>query len=223
MNIQSRVTSSDLFDGDPDDTEAALMAATYRALCAHGYAELTIQRIGEEFGKSNSLLYHHYEGKDDLLVAFLDYVLERFESDVPFEELTDPWERVERLLDHVLAPTLPEERREFTSAMMELRAQAAHDPAFREAFTRHDAFFHDRLVAVVRDGVEQGRFRDVDAEAVASLLQTTFNGVMLQRATTDAGGGVAISDVRDELESALATQLLGEGEPADRTASEGER
>ncbi len=201
------------------------MAATYRALCAHGYADLTIQRIGEEFEKSNSLLYHHYEGKDDLLVAFLDYVLDRFESDVPFEEVTDPWERIERLLDHVLAPTLDEERREFTSAMIELRAQAAHDPAFWEAFTRHDAFFHDRLAAVVRDGREQGRFRDVDADAVASFVQTTFNGAMLQRATTDAeNGGVAVEDVRRELESALETRLLGEvgGTAASETAGEGE-
>ncbi|MEF8774483.1 MAG: helix-turn-helix domain-containing protein, partial [Halobacteriales archaeon] len=59
----------ELFDADAEDTDEALMAATYRALCEHGYADLTIQQIGAEFEKSTSLLYHHYDGKDELLVA----------------------------------------------------------------------------------------------------------------------------------------------------------
>jgi len=199
----------ELFDADSDDTEEALMAATYRALCEHGYADLTIQKIGDEFGKSTSLLYHHHEGKDDLLVAFLGYVLERFEADVPFEAVDDPWAELQRLLDHVLAPDLDDERRDFTSAMIELRAQAAHDPAYRAAFTRHDRFFHDRLAAVIREGVEQGTFREVDPDRVASLVQSTFNGAMVQRVTADADeGGVAVGDVRAELEASLERRLL---------------
>lgn len=201
----------EMFDAESDDTEEALMAATYRALCRHGYAGLTIQKIGEEFEKSNSLLYHHYEGKDDLLVEFLGYMLDRFEADVPFEEVDDPGDELQRLIDHVLAPTIDEERREFTSAMIELRAQAAHDPAYREAFTRHDRFFHDRLATVVRDGIEAGVFREVDPDGVASLVQTTFNGAWLQRATTDPDdGGVPVGEVRRELEAMLDARLRRE-------------
>lgn len=200
-----------MFDVDSDDTEAALMAATYHALCEHGYADLTIEKIGEEFEKSTSLLYHHHEGKDDLLVEFLAYVLEQFEADVPFEDVDDHWAKLQGLLDYVLARPLDEDRRNFTSAMVELRAQAAHDSAYRAAFTRHDRFFHDRLATVVREGVEEGTFQDVDPEGVASLVQTTFNGAMTQRVTTDPDdGGVAVDDVRRELESTLETRLLPE-------------
>jgi AcrR family transcriptional regulator len=204
------MTADELFDGDADDTEAALMAATYRALCEHGYADLTIQKIGEEFEKSTSLLYHHHEGKDELLVEFMGYVLERFESGVPFAEVDDPWERVVRLFDHILAPSLEPDRREFTSAMVELRAQAAHDPEFRAAFTRHDEFFHERMATIVREGVEAGRFREADPARVAALVQTTFNGAMLQRVTTD--DGVDVEDVREELEATLRVRLLPEDE-----------
>lgn len=207
----------EMFDADSDDTEEELMAATYHALCEHGYADLTIQTIGEEFSKSTSLLYHHYDGKDELLVAFLEYVLERFEGAVPSEEIEDPWTELVGLLDHVLAPTLPVERREFTSAMVELRAQAAHDPAYREAFTRHDRFFHERLTSIVRDGVERGAFRQVDPDAVASLVQATFNGAMVQRATTDPDdSGLTVEGVRAELEAALVARLR----PTDGTPPE---
>jgi AcrR family transcriptional regulator len=71
---------SPLFDDEPADTREAIMQATYRALRAHGYARLTIQRIGDEFPKSKSLLYHHYDGKDDLLLEFLSYMLDWRES-----------------------------------------------------------------------------------------------------------------------------------------------
>jgi AcrR family transcriptional regulator len=211
----------DVFEDQPEDTEAALMAATYRALCEHGYADLTIQKIGEEFEKSTSLLYHHYESKDELLVEFMGYMLERFEADVPFETVEDPWTELRELLDHVLAPTVAADRRELMSAMIELRAQAAHDPAYREAFARHDRFFRDRLSAIVREGIDRGEFREVDPDRVAALLQTTFNGAMLQRVTTDVGAetgadsgapasGVPIVDVRTELEAMLEASLLPE-------------
>lgn len=203
-----------LFDEDSEDTETALMAATYRALCEHGYADLTIQKIGVEFEKSNSLLYHHYDGKDELLVDFLEYMLDQYEANIPFEEVEDPWAKLQGLLDHVLAPTLDEERDNFTSAMIELRAQAAHDPVYREAFTRHDEIFHERLAGTVSDGIEDGRFRDVDPDDVASFLQTTFVGAMMRRVTTDAEeGGVGettIDAVRRELEAALEARLLRE-------------
>ena len=45
---------------DPDrstDTQTAIMDATYRALCEHGYSNLTIDKIDAEFEKSKSLLY----------------------------------------------------------------------------------------------------------------------------------------------------------------------
>ncbi len=62
------------------------MAATYRALCAHGYADLTMQRIADEAGKSKSLLHYHYGTKQELLVAFLDYLFDRFEARVAATE-----------------------------------------------------------------------------------------------------------------------------------------
>lgn len=194
------------FDAAAEDTEEALMAATYHALCKHGYADLTIERIGEQLEKSTSLLYHHYDGKDELLIEFLGYMLDCFEADVPFGDADDPWARLQHLLDHILAPTVDPTRQEFTSAIVELRAQAAHDPAYRDAFTRHDQFFYEQLTAIVREGSERGVFADVDPAAVAALVQTTFNGVILQRVTT-ADGGVPVENVRNELEASLVARL----------------
>ncbi|MEF8974259.1 MAG: helix-turn-helix domain-containing protein, partial [Haloarcula sp.] len=45
-------------DGDTADD---IMDATYRALCTHGYADLTMQDIADESDKSKAALHYHYD------------------------------------------------------------------------------------------------------------------------------------------------------------------
>lgn len=206
MNIQSTMAPPALFDEEPASTREAIMEATYRALCAHGYADLTIQKIGDEFTKSKSLVYHHYNGKDELLLDFLEFMLERFEADVIGDEDADADANLRAVLDHVVPETVPEERAAFRRAMLELRAQAAHDDDYRDHFTRSDGLFHDHLARLLRDGIEQGVFRDVDTDRVAAFLLTAFDGAMLKRATTD--NEAAVRATRRELDAYLEARLL---------------
>jgi AcrR family transcriptional regulator len=188
------------FLAEPGDTREELMGATYRALCAHGYADLTVDRIAAEFSKSKSLIYHHYDGKDDLLLDFLEFSLKHFEAGLPFEEAaTDPDDHLRRVLDHVLATSLPEERREFAAAMVELRAQAAHDDRYRDAFATHDRFFRDRFAAIIEAGQADGVYAsDVDPEAVATTLVTLVNGSMNRHVTGDGEHAAAVRETIDD-------------------------
>ncbi|OYR59012.1 TetR family transcriptional regulator [Halorubrum ezzemoulense] len=67
---------------EPTNTREAILGAAFRALRKHGYASVTIQRIGDEFDKSPSLVYHHYDGKDDLLVDLMGFLLDEFEASI---------------------------------------------------------------------------------------------------------------------------------------------
>lgn len=189
-----------------DETQEAIMQATYAALCKHGYADLTIQRIADEFPKSKSLLYHHYGGKDELLLDFLECMLDWFEDRIPVRPDVGAEDRLSAILDYWFAAALPDEYRDFTRAIVELRAQAAHDPAYRAHFTRSDRFFRDYIVRVIRDGIEEGVFRDVDPERAATYLQTLIIGVMTQRVTTDEDENV-VKMVRTEYGSYVETCL----------------
>ena len=195
-----------VFDGEPAGTQGAIMEATFHALCEHGYANLTVERIGREFEKSPSLIYHHYGGKDELLVDFLAFVLDRFEEEFELGEYDDAHEHLRALLDQALAPSLGERRAEFVGAVAELRAQAVHDRAYRDHFTRSNRLFHDRIAGVVRAGIDEGVFREVPADQVAELLVTTIDGAMTHRVTTDRDG--AIRAVRAELDEYVRARLL---------------
>lgn len=191
---------------DTDETRTALMQATYDALCEHGYAGLTIQRISDEFPKSKSLIYQHYDGKDELLVAFLGFMIEHFENEVPIDTSKNASEQLQAPLDHLLVPTFEEDRYEFMSAMIELRAQASHNEAYREHFTKTDQLFHRQLTAVLRTGIEHGEFRAVDPEQTAELLLTVLDGAIFRRMTTD--GSPDIQALRAELNEYIHSRIL---------------
>jgi AcrR family transcriptional regulator len=197
----------EVFEGEPADTREAIMQATYAALSKHGYADLTIQRIGDEFDKSKSLLYHHYDSKDDLLVDFLAFMLEGMEASVPVEEQADAYAAMLLVLDEVFGDLLGETRDEFRQAMIELRSRAAHDETFRDQFTANQAYIHQRLVDIISDGMEEGVFREVDPDQAAEMLLTTIDGAMLRAATTD---GIDPDAVRDELKAYLDLRLLAD-------------
>lgn len=176
----------DSFLYDPDGTQEEILQATYWALCEHGYANLTVQRIGEHFEKSVSLLYQHYDGKDDMLLAFLSEMLEEFERSITATSADEesPCAHLDAILDHALAPDPPAEVQQFESAMVELRAQAATDERYRRQFTRHDRFFRNHLASVVRAGIDEGTFRDVDPVPVTTFMFTVMVGTRIRRATT---------------------------------------
>lgn len=200
-----------LFD-DPDGTREEIMKATFEALCEHGYANLTIDRIDEAFPKSKSLVYHHYDGKDDLLLDFLEFMLDNFESDVPGDDYEDAAAHLRAVLDRALPDELDDGRAAFTTALIELRAQAAHDPAYNQHFTTSTRFFHERLASIVERGIDEGVFRDVDADRVAALLLTSIDGAMFQRVTTDVEETVPA--VREELWTYVETRLFADGPSA---------
>ncbi len=198
------MVDSPSFLDEPEDTREAIMKATYQALCEHGYAGLTIARIAEDFEKSKSLLYHHYDSKDELLLDFLSFMLEKFERSVPEGKSKPPEKRLETVFERALAPEDWDEGLKFTRAMTELRAQAAHDERFREHFIDHDRVFRQALVETIEEGIEDGVFREVDAEQIGSFIFVTLSGGMNQMATAKTGHEAAILD---ELERYVSTVL----------------
>lgn len=190
----------------PQGTQEEIMNATYHALCEHGYADLTIQRIGDQFEKSKSLLYHHYDGKDELLYDFLDFMLEELERTVPDTVDEDAETHLTAIFDKIF-DNCSDQGREFEAAMVELRAQAAHDDRYQEYITQHDQFFKNRLTHVIEVGIADGDFRDVDPDRVSSFLLTVFGGARTHRATSAMN---VARPVRDELEAYVESVLLTE-------------
>jgi AcrR family transcriptional regulator len=194
----------EMFADAPRETRTDIMRATYVALTKHGYADLTIQRIADEFDKSKSLLYHHYDGKDALLLDFMEFLTDRLEREIDATSDADPRRRLDEFFDRLLPVASGDERCAFDRVYVELRAAAAHDDAFRETFTETDHALRDRLAGILRDGMASGEFREGDPVRIASFLLATTLGAMVGRATSDDQWG---ADIRAELNAHVDARL----------------
>lgn len=160
-----------------------IMEATYRALREHGYADLTIKRIADEYGKSTAAVHYYYDTKDDLLAAFLDYLLKQFVDSIHDVETTNPEERLNLLLDGLLVK--PQENSDLLVALLDMRSQAPYKEAFSERFQQNDEYIRYMLKAVINHGIDEGVFNDVDADHVTRSLMTIVEGARTRAVVLD--------------------------------------
>jgi Transcriptional regulator len=216
---ESRVTAGSEMEAavtgpffDPQSTREEILAATYTALTEHGPRELTVKKIGEEFDKSPSLIYHHYDGKDDLLVDLLSYCVDHFEAAVSASELDgSPRDRLNGYVTAMIAPERLEGNQSpslpFLKAVIQLRTTAIHDEDYREQFERSDRVLVDFLQSTIREAArdeqsastpQMSPSEEVSPKAVAEMLQTVTRGGTLRLATTNNHEWV--EDVRAEVD-----------------------
>ena len=195
------------------DTHEAIMGATYRALCKHGYANLTMQDIADELDKSRSLLHYHYDTKEVLLLAFVDHIVGWIGDRLAESDTEAPLERLEEYVDRFVIEPGDADRETFALALLELRVQAVHNEAFREKLTAHYERNVETAAEIVADGVEAGVFREVDPDRVGEAIYTSLLGARMYQVTL--GAERATLRMRDALATFVVADLcVDDREPA---------
>jgi AcrR family transcriptional regulator len=183
------------------ETRTEIIEATNRALCEHGYAGLTMQRIAAESSMTTAAIHYHFDTKEELLTAFLDDLINRFEQKLACDA-SDPRDRLNAFLDAIFTPS-DHGADGFAVAIMELKAQAPYHNLFRERFLDLDEVMRGVVADIVKDGIEAGHFEQTDPHEVARLVTTVSNGA---HARTVALGEQA-DETRQMLEHALELHL----------------
>ncbi|WP_353635497.1 TetR/AcrR family transcriptional regulator (plasmid) [Halobacterium sp. NMX12-1] len=167
---------------DMDPGKRDIMEATHSAVKKHGYSDLTIQHIADEFDRSKSLLYYHYDGRDDLLIDFLEYILSGFLANLP-EKGTAPRNELDELINLLLPTTINEEPYRLMLAMFELRMNAPHDQAVREQYLEVEEELKAILEDILRRGIEANEFSDINVEVESEALLSLLVGTRARRLT----------------------------------------
>lgn len=195
--------------GEPSSTREEMMLATYRALCEHGYPGTSIQRIADEFDKSKSLLYYHYDDKEALLADFLRFLLEELRAELEAVPDDEPRAAIERVLEGLLPAPIDDEGLRFRRAMSEMRSQAPYHVVYHEQFARFDEVIRAELARAIKRGVEDGTFREVEPTATAEHVFTFVVGALHRAVTLDDPDLVARD--RELLDEYLESELYDEG------------
>ncbi|WP_459193242.1 TetR/AcrR family transcriptional regulator [Halosimplex sp. J119] len=169
-----------------DEPATEILEAAYRALCDHGYADLTMQDVAAEADTSTGLIHYYYDSKANLFSELLAHLYDRFTTELRSEPEGGPREHLAVLLDLLLADSETTPGREFRTAMLEVNAQAPSDEAIRSQLAAFDQALFERFREVLSAGVEAGAFDErVDPDAGAELLVTVVTGAHARNAAFD--------------------------------------
>lgn len=183
-----------------EEAKKEIIEATNSALQKHSYSDLSIQNIADEFEKSKSLLYHHYNSKDEILLDFLDHILERFEDEVFSEEGEDI---VEEFQEKAFMAFNVCEDCGFLKTLVELRAQALRDEEFSKRFERFEEVYVKRITELLEEGQREGEFRkDLKAEKVARFINLVNNEAIYRKAENHG-----LESSKDELRNYLDSRV----------------
>lgn len=167
-----------------------IMEAAFKALCKHGYADLSIQKIAEESEKGKSSIYYHFDDKEDLMLSFMDGMVEEMRSDYHGFEECSPEERLEKLLEVVMGTE--EERWKFNKAFQEFSVKAGSDEQFAEKIREMDQALIEQLEDILEDmGVERPVVR-------AEILASAIEGAVNRKVST--GDREGLNELRSEIE-----------------------
>jgi AcrR family transcriptional regulator len=184
--------SGEPFLAHPSNTREAVLRATYEVLCEHGYDGVSMSRIAARADVSKSVLYHHYDGKDDLLQELFDATLAAFlaGSLPPDDGENDGFPRA---LSVALSDPFPGDTEEssslvtaaFLGAYVALRARASHDSQYRATVTRVETHLRREFAPNDgRDGHDGHDGSDPRMPGVEWHL-TLVQGLFFRRATAD--------------------------------------
>lgn len=165
---------------NPDETRARILASAQEAFGELGYDRASVSEICQRAGVTKGGFYHHFDSKQALFLELLEAWLEDMDQRLrTFEQssalVPDQLIAMTAVLGHVLATA-----NEQLPIYLEYLTQALRDPAMRETTIRPYARFYDRIVELIRRGIDQGSLQPVPPEATASTIMAMVMGLLLE-------------------------------------------
>lgn len=197
------------------DTREVIMEATYRAISKHGYKDLRMRDIGEEMDKTRQVIHYYFDGKYDLLGAFLEYVIDQYEGSVEVDDSADPETELAARIDQcIFGPDFGEfSHWDRMKVYHELFAYAQRDDRHREVFNEHYDTIRGSIVAVLEAGIEAGVFEDVDPERMGQLITDMIHIARERRIAL--GHEEAPEEIRRAIDDYLIDAITVEEDPED--------
>lgn len=169
---------------EPERREA-ILAGAFRVAAREQLGGLSMRAVAEEAKVSKGLVFFHFSDRETLLLALLDWMLERgprveVPPGVGGWEAMHPARRLMALVGHQVA--LLEERRERVELFLDFWVMGTGVPEIqrriRAAFDRYREEFQPYTEGVVK--ALPNRFQDGDAEGLAAVVVSFIEGCALQ-------------------------------------------
>ncbi len=150
-----------------------------------GLSNFKMAEVAEEAGVGKGTLYEYFSSKEELIIGSVGDFMMEFEQYVGARigSLPGPVEKIERLIEASLEFCLENEDR--LDALLDFYAvgipRSGGTPALMDLGPRYKSVIQ-WVGSVISEGIEQGIFRPVDPEFVASMVIAMLDGFFFQAA-----------------------------------------
>jgi AcrR family transcriptional regulator len=157
-----------------------IVRATVECITKHGYHNFSMQDVARTAGVSKGIIHYYFLNKDELMMSVLDKVAGDIEAVLASEmqSLTDPKRKLEVFID--VCFDIVRNTKEFYQVNMDFWTQINQKEEVRKVIARHYSKFRDSAQTVIKEGVANGAFRQVDPREYASYVVAVIDGLSLQ-------------------------------------------
>lgn len=161
-----------------EETRSRILESASKLFSNRGYNKASVDEICAEAGISKGAFYHHFESKQALFLALLDGWLQTIDNAI--EASTDKTAPETFMQMTEAFPYLFETAGEGLPMFLEFWLQASRDKKIWEASISPYRRYHKHFTSLIKKGVEEGSFVEVDPELTARMIVATAMGLLLQ-------------------------------------------
>lgn len=161
-----------------EETRTKILESAIKLFSIHGYNKASVDDICKEAGISKGAFYHHFKSKQELFLALLDGWLQAIDKAIESsKDLTAP----ETFMQMTEAfPYIFETAGDGLPMFLEFSLQASRDKKIWDASIAPYRRYHKYFTSLIKKGVQEGSFVEVDPELASRMIVSTAMGLLLQ-------------------------------------------
>ena len=182
-----------------------IISAAITCFSEKGYYEASMDEIAKAANLSKGSLYWHFKSKRDLFQSLVERWLQEFTDSLgtTLENAATAGEKLRMMIDAVKSNAAAQP--ELARAQLEFYALAVRDEEFKAWLQENYAADSQFLESLLRQGIEDGEFREVPVDSAARMIMAYLDGALLHREINDpeATASTVLDEVADTLEALL--------------------
>lgn len=161
-----------------EETRARIIESAIKLFSNRGYNAASVDNICAEAGISKGAFYHHFESKQALFLALLDGWLQVIDDAIEASKDKTAPETFMQMTEAF--PYIFETAGEGLPMFFEFWLQASRDQKVWEASIAPYRRYHKYFKSLIKKGVDEGSFVEVDPELASRTIVSTAMGLFLQ-------------------------------------------
>jgi len=161
-----------------EETRSKLMESSIKLFSTKGFNAASVDDICAKAGVSKGAFYHHFESKQALFLALLDGWLKNIDDAIEASKDKTAPETFTQMTEAF--PYIFATAGEGLPMFLEFWLQASRDKKIWEASVAPYRRYHKYFTSLIKKGVDEGSFIELDPELTSRMIISTAMGLLLQ-------------------------------------------